>query len=82
MVDMHHLAKGLPEPQRRQLQTLAGSYVETAITRDWPQMARGEVPEETEVIKAEMLDTVNVCPGGIGDRDYRPTVRAVATRLP
>ena len=58
MVDMHHLAKGLPEPQRRQLQTLAGSYVETAITRDWPQMARGEVPEETEVIKAEMWDTV------------------------
>ena len=58
VVDMHHLAKGLPEPQRTQLQTLAGSYADTVITRDWPQMARGEVPEETEAIKSEMWDTV------------------------
>ena len=58
VVDMHHLAKGLPEPQRTQLQTLAGSYADTVITRDWPQMARGEVPEETEAIKSEMWNTV------------------------
>jgi hypothetical protein len=58
VVDMHHLAKGLPEPQRNLLQTLAGSYADTVITRDWPQMARGEVPEETEAIKSEMWDTV------------------------
>jgi hypothetical protein len=56
VVDMHHLAKGLPEPQRTQLQTLAGSYADTVIRRDWPQMA--EVPEEPEAIKSEMWDTV------------------------
>lgn len=55
---MHHLAKGLPGPQRTQLQALAGSYADTVITRDWPQMVRGEVPEETEAIKSEMWDTV------------------------
>ena len=24
----------------------------------------------------------NICPGSIGDRDYRPTARAIATQLP
>jgi hypothetical protein len=58
VVDIHHLAKGLPEPQRTQLQTLARSYADAVITRDWPQMARGEVPEETGAIDMEMWDTV------------------------
>jgi hypothetical protein len=58
VVDMHYLAKGLPEPQRTQLQTLTSSYADTVIRRDWPQMARGEVPQETEAIKAKMWDTV------------------------
>jgi hypothetical protein len=58
LVDAHHLAKGLPEPQRTQLQTLARSYADAAITRDWPQMTRGEVPEGTEAVDAEMWDTV------------------------
>src|SRR5215469_4258263 len=31
VVDMHHLAKGLPEPQRTQLETLARSYANAAI---------------------------------------------------
>jgi hypothetical protein len=58
LVDIRHLAKGLPEPQRAQLETLARSYADAAITRDWPQMARGEVPEETGAINTEMWDTV------------------------
>jgi hypothetical protein len=58
VVDTYHLAKGLPEPQRTQLQTLARSYADAAITRDWPQMATGEVPEETGTINAEMWNTV------------------------
>ena len=82
VVDMHHLAKGLPEPQRTQLQTLAGSYADTVITRDWPQTARGEVPEGSGGDQIGNVAYGDICPGGIGDRDYRPTARAVATQLP
>jgi hypothetical protein len=56
--EMHHLVKGLPEPQRTQLQTLARSYTDAAVTQDWPQMARGEAPEKTGSINEEMWDTV------------------------
>jgi hypothetical protein len=58
VVDIHHLAKGLPEPQRTQLQTLARSYANAVITRDWPQMARGKVSDETGAINTKMWDTV------------------------
>src|SRR5215472_64717 len=46
VVNLYRLADGLPESQRTQLQTLARSYAETAIQQDWPEMARGEVPEQ------------------------------------
>jgi hypothetical protein len=58
VLDMYRLAQGLPEPQRTRLQTLARSYVDAVITEDWPQMARGEVPERTRAISAELWDTV------------------------
>ena len=58
VVDLHHMSAGLPEPQRTKLQTLARSYADTVIRRDWPQMARGEELEETSAIDREMWDTV------------------------
>jgi hypothetical protein len=78
VVDMHHLAKGLPEPQRPQLQhwqvrTPIRSSGETG--RRWRSAGNG----------GDQIGNVGyggVCPGGIGDRDYRPTARAVATQLP
>ena len=58
VVEMHRLAKGLPEPQRTHLQALTRSYADTVIKRDWPQMGRGEVPEETGAINEGMWNTV------------------------
>jgi hypothetical protein len=58
VVDIYRLARGLPEPQRTQLQTLSRSYADAVIMRDWPQMARGEVPAETGPIDTAMWDTV------------------------
>jgi hypothetical protein len=61
---IYSLADGLAEPQRTQLETLARSYVNTAIAREWPQMARSEVPQETSAIDAAMSKTVmSVKPG-------------------
>jgi len=57
VVNVYHLADGLPEPQRTQLQGLARSYAEGAINGDWPQMARGAVPEKTIAMNKEMWKT-------------------------
>jgi hypothetical protein len=54
VIDVYRLAGGLPEPQRTQLQGLARDYVDTAIAREWPEMARGEVPEQSTAIDLEM----------------------------
>jgi Protein of unknown function (DUF4239) len=58
VIDVYRSAEGLPEPQRTQLQRLARDYVDTVIARDWPQMARGEVPEQSTAIDKEMWKTV------------------------
>jgi len=58
VVDIYHLAQGLPEPQRAQLQNLARSYVDVVLNRDWPQMGAGEEPKQSSEINAEMWKTV------------------------
>jgi hypothetical protein len=58
VVDVYRLAEGLPEPQRTQLQRSARDYVDTVIAREWPQMARGEVPEQSTAIDQEMWNIV------------------------
>ncbi len=58
LTNLYALAEGLPEPQRSQMQTLARSYADTAINRDWPQMAAGEVPEQTLLINTQMWKTL------------------------
>jgi len=58
VVDIFRLTDGLPEPQRTQLRMLAHSYVDTVIERDWPEMAKGELPEQTTVINEDMWRAV------------------------
>jgi len=55
---IYRMAEGLAEPGRTQLQTLARSYVDAARQREWPQMARREVPTENAAINAAMWKTV------------------------
>jgi hypothetical protein len=55
--NVYHLAEGLPEPQRTQLKQEARAYAEAVINRDWPQMARGEVPEGSHEISQAMVHT-------------------------
>jgi hypothetical protein len=59
---IYSLAGGLAE--RAQLETLARSYADAAIQREWPQMARSEVPEETGAINSARWKAVmSVKPG-------------------
>jgi len=57
LVDIYHLAEGLPEPQRAQLQDLARSYVNAVLSRDWAQMAASEELKQSSEIAAEMWKT-------------------------
>jgi hypothetical protein len=54
VVNVYHLADGLPEPQHTQLRGLARSYAEGVINGDWPQMAAGQVPEKSVEVNKEM----------------------------
>jgi Protein of unknown function (DUF4239) len=58
VVNVYHLAGGLPEPQRTQLRDLAFSYAEGVINGDWPQMARAQVPQKSIEINKEMWEAV------------------------
>lgn len=58
IVNIYRLADVLPEPQSTQLQNLARSYAHVAVNKDWPEMARNEMPEESETINADMWKTV------------------------
>ena len=54
VVNVYHLADGLPEPQRTELRGLALSYAGGVINGDWPEMAGGQVPEKSVEINKEM----------------------------
>ena len=97
VVDIYRLAAGLPEPQRTRLQTLARSYADTVIAREWPQMAAGVVPEQTGPVNSEMWNTVmSLGPASIGvasqemvlselvslDQHRSTRIMQSATRLP
>jgi Protein of unknown function (DUF4239) len=57
LVDIYHLATGLPEPQRTQLQDSARSYADVVLNRDWQQMAASEELKQSREIDAEMWKT-------------------------
>lgn len=58
ILDVYRLSEALPEPQRTQLQRLARDYVEVVINREWPEMGRGEVPEQNTVVDQDMWKIV------------------------
>lgn len=58
VVDVYRLADGIPEPQRTQLKTLARSYADAVVNRDWLEMAKNEEPTESTAISSEMWKTV------------------------
>jgi hypothetical protein len=51
--NIYRLAEGLPQ-QRAQIQALTRAYVDAVIEHDWPDMARGQLPEESHDINENM----------------------------
>jgi hypothetical protein len=58
VVNIYGLADGLPEPQRSQVQTLARSYADMALSHDWPDMAAQQEPRATAGINANLWKTL------------------------
>jgi hypothetical protein len=58
VVDVYRLADGIPEPQRTQLKTLAGSYADVVVNREWLEMAKKEEPTQSTRIGTEMWKAV------------------------
>ncbi len=54
LVNVYRLAKGLPDPQRSQLQELTRAYADAILHLDWPQMAEGVIPEESSRLNTRM----------------------------
>jgi len=68
VVDVYRLADGFPEPQRTQVKTLARSYADAVVNRDWPEMKKGEEPTQSADISTEMWKTaISIRPTSPGE---------------
>ena len=52
--EMHRLAEGFPEEERREVQGLAESYARTVIEEGWPLMREGRVSAKAGMISVEL----------------------------
>jgi hypothetical protein len=48
LVNVVRSAQGLPEPQRQEVQNLAGQYVNLMLTQEWPDMSRVMISHDAE----------------------------------
>lgn len=55
--NIYRLSEGLPQ-QREQIAGLTRSYADAVITHDWPDMARGKLPEDSHIINENMWKTL------------------------
>ena len=56
--NLYRLADGLPEPQHQQLSAEVRSYADAVINQDWPDMARGHIPEQSHRWNEKMWQTL------------------------
>jgi hypothetical protein len=52
--ELHRLAEGFPEEERREVQDLAESYARTVIEEGWPLMREGRVSAKAGTISVEL----------------------------
>lgn len=58
LVNLHRLARGIPEPQRSQLRAEAQSYATAVVQQEWPAMDRAEISPASAHISREMWRTL------------------------
>jgi hypothetical protein len=58
LVNVYHLAAGLPDQQRKQIESLAHQYADTVINIDWPVMQAAQVPDQSQQLNTQMWETL------------------------
>ncbi len=58
LVNVYRLAAGLPDQQRRQIESLALQYADVVISDDWPVMQVARIPKQSQRINAQMWETL------------------------
>ncbi|WP_158942999.1 DUF4239 domain-containing protein [Granulicella sp. S190] len=56
--NVYRLAEGLPAPQRNLLEQQTRAYADAVIKRDWDEMYRSQIPEESHLINRDMWKTL------------------------
>jgi hypothetical protein len=56
--NVYRLAEGLPPQQRLLLEQQSRSYADAVVNYDWPDMARGQLPDESHRINQAMWKTL------------------------
>ena len=58
LVNIHRLARGLPEPQRDELRVEAETYANVVVDQEWPAMSHGEISPSSAQISRTMWRTL------------------------
>src|SRR5580704_5481247 len=58
LVNVYHLAAGLPDQQRNEIELLAHKYADTVINIDWPVMQAGQIPDQSQQLNTQMWQTL------------------------
>lgn len=58
LVNIHRLARGLPDDQRVQLRSEAETYAVAVVEQEWPAMSRGEISPASAQISRKMWRTL------------------------
>ena len=58
LVNIHRLARGLPEPQRSEMRALAVEYANDVVKNGWPEAARGVISPESSRTSRKMWQTL------------------------
>lgn len=56
--NVYHLAEGLPQQQRAELEAETRAYADAVIQNDWPAMAQSQIPEGSHEINEKMWRTL------------------------
>jgi hypothetical protein len=80
--EIHRLAGGLPEPQRREIRDLTESYARVVVEEGWPLMQQGRLSPRAEKLSGDLREeVVALDPGTAGEQAVYSQVLTLIQQL-
>lgn len=80
--EIHRLAGGLPEPERREIRDLTESYGRAVVEEGWPLMEQGRLSPRAEKLSDELREkVVDLDPGTAGEQAIYSQVLTLVQQL-